>query len=252
MSDATERRSRIASLSSMPSPAYVADPERLADSRGRAASQAALNELLEKESLEKLEQAGRYSKAKWKIQVWIKSDRSVHTPLTFTISIWESGKRLHGGGDESAFFCRRNPRAPRPTPPPFGALGRAGGFKREADAEGCGGIISGDLIARGAATCPHCGLRWDTEHIADSVFYRTPVERAADIIAKWFHELGDDCDVFVKFRSEDIRVKMMAQEYGLHIASQLKGLVIYPLSHIQLDIANGSTLESRLKALLLA
>lgn len=243
---AADRRERIGSLSSAPSrdiPFPEVDPHQAAE------QEEILQRLMEKETLEALEKAGKYSRATWKIQLWIKSDRSVHKPLTFTLSVWESGKRLHGGGDESAFFCRRNPAAPAPKAPPFGAMRSV--FKATASPDGCDGVIPGGSASGGIIVCPHCGVRWDTEAIADSLFYRVPVEVAAEIVAKRFRQLGNDCDIFVKFRPEDVRVKMMAASYGLHEAIKLKGLVIYPLARILVDTSNGATLESRFKALLL-
>lgn len=245
-----QRRAEIGSLSSQridygeeePAPSHLS---------GEVAA-AALRRLTASETIEQLESAGKYSRAKWKIQVWIKSDRSVHKPLAFTLSFWESGKRLHGGGDESAFICRRRPNTPRPKAPPFLALGGKSPFKKAADPDGCGLVIPGDLASNGNIMCPHCGMKWDTEHIGDSIFYRVPAENAATVIADWFRKLDSDCDIYVKFRAQDVRTKMMALEYGTHIAKQLKGLVIYPLAHIIKETSGGTSVEDRFKALLLA
>ena len=198
-----------------------------------------------------LEQEKRLSLAKWKIQIWIKSHRSRRAALAFTLSVWESGKRLHGGGDESAFFCKRKPQAAKPKMP-FGAGRHPGSFKRTPTLHGCGGVIPGSAIVRNAAVCPHCGVTWDTEQIADSIFYRVPVERASEILAEWFHELNDDADLYAKYRDDDIRVLSMAREFGVRRARELKGLTIYPHASIVQDITNGATLESRFKAFLLA
>lgn len=198
-----------------------------------------------KAAKEELEKRG-----KWKLQIWIKSERSIRKPLAFSLSVWESGKRLHGGGDESAFFCRRKPSAPKPKRL-FGTAHRRR-MPREATADGCGAVIPGDSILGGAAVCPGCGLSWETEHIADSIFYRVPVERAAEIIAGWYRKVGQDADLYVKYRDQDIRTRMMAQRYGVRKARELKGLVIYPLWHIIRDTSSGRTVESAFKALLLA
>lgn len=245
-----QRRAKISSLSSEPIAYFREDEE--GPSHGEEAGAEVLRRLTAAETIEKLEQAGRYSRARWKMQVWIKSDRSVHKPLAFTLSFWESGKRLHGGGDESAFICRRSPNAPRPKAPPFLALGGKSPFRKAPNPDGCDGIIASEIASGGFVVCPHCGMKWDTEHIGDSLFYRVPVEVASTILVDWFHRLDSDCDLYVKFRDDDIRTKMMALEYGTHIAKQLKGLVIYPLSNIVADLSGGATLESRFKALLLA
>ena len=203
-----------------------------------------------REQADELVRADRLSKAKYKLQVWIKSDRSVHKPLTFTLSFWESGKRLHGGGDESMWVCRRRPTAPIPKRP-LGAAHRPKG-RPAPTPDGCDRIIPGDHAVRGYVVCPSCGVKWDTEFIADALFYRVPVETAAAILADWYRRLDSDCDVYVKFRPEDVRVKMQARQFGLRKARQLKGQVIYPNSHIIRDCVSGATVESRFKALLLA
>ena len=246
-----ERRAKLGSLSSGRVEFFEEDAAQAAPVGGEEASAAALKSLLEMESEDKLVRAGKFSKAKWKMQVWIKSDRSIHKPITFTLSFWASGKRLHGGGDESAFVCRRDPRAPKPAAPPFFAMG-GGQFKAVASPDGCDGIIPGEFYANGKIVCPHCGMKWDTEHIADSLFYRVPVEKAATILTDWFIRLESQCDVAVKFRPEDIRVKMQALEYGIQQAQRLKGLMVYPLSHIIAETSAGASLESRFKAMLLA
>jgi len=249
---AEQRRSKIMSLSSGATPAHANVPElTVGDTESEAAGRAVLQELLSKETLDDLEAAGKYSKAHWKLQIWFKSDRSIHKPITFTLTFWESGKRLHGGGDESAFICRRNPNAPKPVRPPFLALGKSP-FPKEASVDGCNTIIPGDQAVNGYVICPGCGVRWDTEHIADSLYYVLPVEVASTVIAEWFRKLDSDCDLYLKYRPEDVRAKMMAQTYGLAEAIRNKGLLIYPLRNIMRELAAGATLESRIKAVMLA
>ena len=54
----------------------------------------------------------RKKKAKYKIQIFFRATRSVKKPLAFTVSVWHSGGKLHGGGDELMFICRRSEDAP--------------------------------------------------------------------------------------------------------------------------------------------
>lgn len=246
-----QRRERVMSVSSQAIPTNELE-EAAPVREGEEAGQDVLKKLLAKETEDDLEKAGKRSRAKWKMQIWIKSDRSVQKPLTFTLSIWESGKRLHGGGDESTFICRRNPNAPKPTAPPFVSIGRSSTFKKPLSVDGCDTIIPGDNAVHGKIVCPGCGIRWDTEHIADSLFYRLPVENAAVVLVSWFRALDSDCDLYVKFRAEDIRVKMQAEAFGIHEAQRRKGLMIFPLRNIIRQTAGGATLESRFKAMLLA
>ena len=50
-------------------------------------------------------------KGKYKIQIWFRSDRSLSKPIAFSLSAWQSGMRLHGGGDEMMFICQRHKEA---------------------------------------------------------------------------------------------------------------------------------------------
>ena len=134
----------------------------------------------------------------------------------------------------------------------MGVAHRPGTFKKEATPDGCNSVIPGDHAVRGYVICPHCGVKWDTEHIADALFYRLPVEKAAEVIATWYRKLESNCDIYVKYRDQDVRVKMMARAYGIRKARELKGLVIYPNVRIIKDCSTGATVESRFKALLLA
>ena len=149
------------------------------------------------------------------------------------------------------WVCRKKPHAPKPKRP-FGTAHRPSAFKNEATPDGCDALIPGDHSVKGFVLCPHCGVRWDTEHIADALYYRLPVEKAAEVLAMWYRKLESNCDVYVKFRPEDVRVKMMAREFGIKKAREPKGLVIYHNVHIIRDCSNGATVESRFKALLLA
>lgn len=212
--------------------------------------QAKIAEAGSEEGRKNLEKEGRFSSAKWKMQIWIKSHRSRHKPLSFTLSVWESGKRLHGGGDESAFFCRRKPGAAKPKPP-F-AAGRFKTFKNDPTQNGCDGVIPGEAISSTRAVCPHCGLVWEPEQISDAIFYQLPIEKAAVVLAQWFRRLDSDSDIYVKYRDDDIRTLMMAKNFGVRKARELKGLTIYPLRRIIQDTSAGASLESRIKALLLA
>lgn len=196
---------------------------------------------------EKLIQDDKFSSAKWKIQIWIKSERTRTKPLVFTMSLWESGKRLHGGGDESSFICRRKRGAALPGAPLGAIKGR-----KEATNDGCDGIIPGDSIAGGHVLCPHCGVLWTSEGVADALFFRLPVERAAEVIAHWFRAAGSNADIYVKYRDQDVRTQMMARNCGVAEARRLKGLMIYPLHHIIQETTGGATLASRFKAMLLA
>ena len=104
-------------------------------------------------------------KADYKIQIWFKSDRSLTKPVAYTLSFWESGKRLHGGGDEMMYICRRHADAPKVTPFEVGHVA-----KKEIGEGGCSGLIPGGLLSPGGlVVCPHCNIRHMATQIGDSI-----------------------------------------------------------------------------------
>ena len=223
--------------------ALTAKEQAAADEYGRKVAKAGALQA------KRLEAENKLTRAAYKIQIWIKSGRSHTKPLLFSLSIWASGKRLHGGGDESLFICRRRPEAKRPTAP----FGTAASMAASAPSpDGCDWPIPVSSVGGGRAVCPNCDTVWDTEQIADSIMYNTTVTKAADILAYWFRRVGEDADINVKYRDDDIRVVTMAKTHGLDKARRLKGLTVYKLDRIVRDTIGGSTLETRFKALLLA
>lgn len=204
----------------------------------------ALMEQVKKEveaGAEETKKAGKY-----KIQIMFKSDRSDRAPIAFSLSFWESGKRLHGGGDEMMFVCRRHQDAPRVGP---GDIVRP---SQLASPNGCGNLIPGDMISGNVAICPHCNSRHLTSQIGDSVFYRAGAEEAAAIIANWWRRLECSADLFAKYLPADPRTAYMRSTEGVLKARRLRGLTIYPLARIIKDTSSGATVESRFKAFILA
>lgn len=190
----------------------------------------------------------RAKKADFKIQIWFVSDRNLKGESSFTLSFWESGKRLHGGGDEMMFVCRRHAKAKKLTSIEVSRPGHKSLTER-----GCDGLIPGSLVqAGGLVVCPHCMTRHKSDQIGDSIFYRTDMDKAAEILAGWWRRLECNSDIYVKYSPTDPRTRLMAQTLGYKKARDLKGLTIYPLMRILADVSAGSSVEARFKALLTA
>jgi hypothetical protein len=188
----------------------------------------------------------RAKKAKYKIQVWFRSNRSMHKPVTFSISFWESGKRLHGGGDEMMFICRRHESAPSMRPFEMAAAK----VKTE---KGCNNLISGDLAQEtGMVVCPHCHVAHRLDQIGDSIMYNLSINQAAEKLAWWWRKIGSNADIYAKYSPTDPRTVMMSRNYNYRTAREKKGLTIYPLENILKDTLSGSTLESRFRAFITA
>ncbi len=202
-----------------------------------------LNQKLEQEAVKSAEEMAK--RAEHKIQIWFRSTRSMHKPVAFTLSFWESGKRMHGGGDEMMFICRRHNTAPKLKP--FDMA-----MAKTKSVRGCDNLIPGGLADSGVIVCPHCHVKHRPDQIGDSIFYRTTIDQAADIIAMWWRKLGGRADLYAKYNPQDPRSIMMAQNYDYRTAREKKGLTIYPLQNILKDTLNGATLESRIKAFITA
>jgi hypothetical protein len=199
---------------------------------------------IDAENLKAAEAAQR--KATYKIQIWFRSNRTLHAPIAYSLSFWESGKRLHGGGDEMMLICRRNEGAQRLTP--FDRVS-----SKSNNGLGCNGLIPGGIAEdKGVIVCPHCYAKHEMGQIGDSIFYRTSAEQAAERLAWWWRKLDCSADIYAKFNQTDPRTVMMARNYDARTAREKKGLTIYPLENILKDTLTGSTLESRFKAFITA
>ena len=189
-------------------------------------------------------------KGKYKIQIWFKSDRSNKKPIAFSVSAWQSGMRLHGGGDEMMFLCKRHAgvRDLLPSEMQYRTIDN----KVKPTPRGCGLFIPGENSVNGRVMCPHCGANHDQEHVGDAVFFRLSADNAAKVLVNWYKKLESCADLYAKYTPLDPRTILMSQAVDPRTAREKKGLTIYPWKNILEDTANGSTLESRFKAFILA
>jgi hypothetical protein len=216
--------------------------KELGEGAGRGVPRKLALNILEESRKSAIEMSKR---ARWKVTVLFHSQRSDHKLMKFSLSVWESGKRLHGGGDESAFFCRR--RVPvRERPKDIAA---------PATPMGCGAVIPGSLVQIGGlVVCPNCRVPQRTKEIADTLFYTADVQRSSEVLAEWWAKCGGDADIVLMYCASDIRVlaQMKDGDEGMRKARESRGMLVYPLARIIKDTANGATIESRMKALILA
>lgn len=204
---------------------------------------AALSERIEAENERR--KAAMDARAKYKMQIWFRSNRSTKKPLEFSLSFWESGKRLHGGGDEALFLCRRNTDAPR--------ISLADQMMVRNGRIGCDSLISGEIAEEtGVVVCPNCYTRHKLTEIGDAIFYRLTVDQAAEKLAWWFRKIGGNADLYAKYCPTDPRVAMMSRHYDARTAQEKKGLTIYPLANLLKDTLAGASLEGRIKAFITA
>lgn len=166
-------------------------------------------------------------KARFKIEVTFGPKRTIPGPNLLGIQIWESGKRLNGGGDDLAFWCKS--------------------LKSD---EGCWNVITSDNIRGGIAVCPSCQRMVNAELLTNMKIGRVTTKNLSVLLEKTFRSLGHSADIYLKYDQQDIRVLAMERQKGRNVARRLKGMHIYPLKNILKDTANGTNLANRIHAFL--
>lgn len=186
------------------------------------------------------------STAKYKIEIHFGKNRTSTGPNVGAISVFESGNRLNGEGDELMYIC-----AERDTGL---ALNMPGVSDREVKRghNGCGGFVPGGLLKSGFASCPHCGNIVISEQMTSTILFNLSTDDLVDRVVRWFDKLEANADIYVKYHPTDIRYQALVDAHGLDKGRMLRGLTIYPLKNIIKDISNGSSTRSRFKALLMS
>lgn len=185
-----------------------------------------------------------HTPARYKIEVQFGKRRTSTGPNTAAVTIFESGRRLNGEGDELVYLCTERDKGL--------ALNMIGVEDRQIERgkQGCGKIIPSDNIRGGVAIC-NCEKRQmiASENLTSTLLVNVTTERLAAMVADLFHRLEDNADVYVKYHPEDIRSLAQTQGNELNEARMKRALTIYPLFNIIKETSNGAALEARLKAL---
>lgn len=200
------------------------DPEKITDPAFRRAHEAAKKARLDGETDKQIKDA--QIRASYKIEIKFRNDRKMFGDNAIAWQVYESGKHLHGGGDELVYWC----------------------IARKDNGVGCGAPIIGSNIIHGVALCPGCGNQLNAAMITSNFVIRMTLKKLATETAKLWRKLNHSADIYCKYSREDIRYKIMEQKVGADKARQLQGLFIYPLANILKDTANGSSLENRFEA----
>ena len=183
--------------------------------------------LREKKGDSELDKSLGEVRAKYKIEVTFVQGRTPKGPNKLGIQIWWSGKHFHGGGDELVFWCKDN---------------------RDGENGGCWGIIPPDCIRGEIAVCPHCNRTVISELLTNMKMGNVTSQNLSKELAKLFHELGSNADIFIKYHRTDVHYIAMEREKGPEVAARLKGMHIYPLKNILKDTMAGADLVKRFYA----
>lgn len=169
-------------------------------------------------------------RAKYKIEVLFGPQRTILGPNLCGVQVWESGKKLHGGGDELAFWCLSN----------------------DGMNLGCGNIITGDSIKGGMALCPSCGKMINARMLTTMKAGRMTSKDLAKNLEKMFHTLNSNADIYLKYDQTDVRYLTVLKMKGQREARRLRGLHIYPLKNILKETAGGANIGDRIFSFLTA
>lgn len=172
-------------------------------------------------------------RAKYKIEVQFGKGRSAGGPKHFpgAISLYLSGTKFHGGGDEKLYMC--------PT-------------------EGCIGVIDPKYRNGSQVLCPKCDRIHDENTLVGELLYRLTPQNWAFAILRLFERLEHNADIYLKYHPTDVRYQTMMEmaraQGGEQIAKARKnrGLHIYPLKNIIVDTKNGADLYKRILAFITA
>ena len=184
------------------------------------------------------------SKAKYKIEIHFGKSRTTKGPNVGALTVFESGNRLNGEGDEMMYICSQRD---------SGLALNAPGYKDkpiQRGTGGCGAYIPGSAIRGGIANCPNCGSLINAEQLTSTQLFNLTTDSLAEKLCRWFEQLESNCDIYLKYHPTDIRYKAMESTEGLDKARMLRGLTIYPLANIIKDTSNGASLKKRFVALL--
>ncbi len=200
------------------------DPEKIKNPAFKRAYEAAKKARLDEQTEKQIQDA--QIRAKYKIEIKFRDDRKMLGDNAIAWQAYESGKHLHGGGDELVYWC----------------------ISRKQDGVGCGTPIIGSNIIHGIALCPGCKHQLNAAMLTSNFVIRMTLKKLAIETAKIWRKLDHSADIYCKYSREDIRYKIMEEKVGADKARQLQGLFIYPYANILKDTASGSSLESRLEA----
>jgi hypothetical protein len=184
-----------------------------------------------------------HTPAKYKIELHFNKNRTTSGPNTAAVSIFESGARLNGEGDELVYICSAKDSGL--------ALNIPGVSDRPVvkGEGGCGGVIPGENLRGGVAICPHCHSMISSERLTSTLLVNLGTKKLAVLVTKLFRKLESNADVYVKYHPTDIRSVALNNPNALDKGRMSRGLTIYPIHNIIKDTAGGASVEGRFEAL---
>lgn len=175
-------------------------------------------------------------KAKYKIELIFSYRRRRAGAYPGALALWQSGTKLHGGGDTKLYEC------------PGRSLGRSD----------CQAFLHDDANGYGHLACGACGTVWKGHEVIGERMARLTTQGWATLLVRTYVRLGLNADIYVKSPRYDVRA-MAALEQArplggekLAKARTVRDVYLYPLCNILQDTAQGADLYGRFVAFLSA
>ena len=174
--------------------------------------------------------------AKYKIELFFGKARSLTQPTPGIMSFWESGAKLHGGGDAKVYFC-------------------PGKYLHIND---CETIIPEAANVSSLHFCPKCGRTWKGKQVIGEQLANLSMKNWARVILHYFIRLEHNADIYLKHAPDDIRTVAMleqARNRGGEALARVRGkraVHSYPLNRLIKDTSAGADLLGRFTAFLTA
>jgi hypothetical protein len=187
-----------------------------------------------------------HAPAKYKIEIHFNKNRTTSGPNTAAVTIFESGARLNGEGDELVYICSERDRGLALNAPGVEDRKILRGYS------GCGAIIPGNRLRGGVAVCTECESMLNSECLTSTLLVHLRTPKLADLITDLFRRLGSDADIYVKYHPTDLRSRALNNPSQMDAGRMSRGLTIYPLHNIIRDTGGGASMEGRFLALFTA
>jgi len=174
--------------------------------------------------------------AKYKLEVMFERKRSTTAPTFGILSFWESGTKLHGGGDTRIYLC-------------------AGKASKRND---CEAFIPDASTGYGHLVCPQCRIVWKGPEVTGEIGARLSMQNWANLLYKYFIRMEGNADIYLKYPKHDIRALAAAEQEKQLGGEELAKLrrdqqkCIYPLRNIIRDAAAGADTLAKFYAFLKA
>ncbi len=176
--------------------------------------------------------------AKYKIEVMFGKQRSVHRPTPGILSLWMSGSKLHGGGDDKLYLCPGK-RLQRNT---------------------CESLLLENYNTSRGIVCPSCGTIWKHEEVIGELLLNLSMRNWAEVLYKFYRICEYNADIYLKYSRDDIRTVAKAQaekatwkgSQALERTREHRARQLYPLRNIIKDTSAGADILSRFYAFLVS